>query len=368
MKVSRLTLREIRMDLLTPFETSMGVSTSRRVVLAQVEADGVSGWGEVVAGEDPHFSYETVETAWHVIRDFIWPALKSREWNAAADLWDALAHIRGHNMAKAGVETALWDAEARLKKMPLWKVLGGVRQENSCGVSIGIKKSIDELHLAVDKELLAGYQRIKIKIRPGWDLKPVEALRTKHPSIKLSVDANCAYTLDDAPLFKQLDRFYLMMAEQPLGWNDMYGHAELQKRVETPICLDELITSVPGARLAAEIGAGKIINLKLGRVGGHTVVKRIQSLCATKDIPNWCGGMLETGIGRAHNIALSTLPNFTLPGDVSASKRYWAEDIIEPEVTVTPQGTIKVPHGPGIGFEPKLGLIEKLTARKEVLA
>jgi O-succinylbenzoate synthase len=355
------------MQLLAPFETSMGVSTARRVILAEVEADGVSGWGEVVAGEDPHFSYETVDTAWHALRDFIWPVLKGRDWPAAADLWDALAHIRGHNMAKAGVETALWDAEARLKNMPLWRLLGGTRQENPCGVSIGIQRTLDELHLAVDKELLAGYQRIKIKIRPGWDRQPVEALRARHPGIKLSVDANCAYTLADAPLFRELDRFYLMMAEQPLGWNDMLGHAELQKQIQTPICLDELITGVHETRLAAEIGAGKIVNIKLGRVGGHTVVKRIQSLCATRDIPNWCGGMLETGIGRAHNIALSTLPNFTLPGDVSASRRYWAQDIIEPEVTVTPQGTIRVPQGPGIGFEPKLGMIEKLTVRKEAL-
>ena len=367
MRVNSLTLREIQMPLVAPFKTSMGVSTARHILLVQAEVEGANGWGEVVAGEDPHFSYETVETAWHVLRSFIWPVLKGREWDSAAAVFDALTHIRGHNMAKAGAEQALWDAEARLKNMPLWKLLGGTRQENPCGVSIGVKNSIDELHMAVDKELLAGYRRIKIKIMPGWDVKPAEALRAKHPRILLSVDANCAYTLADLTTLKELDRFYLMMMEQPLGWDDIYGHAELQKRIETAICLDECITSVNTTRNAIENGACKIINIKIGRVGGHTVVKRIHDLCAEKSIPNWCGGMLETGIGRAHNSALSTLPNFTLPGDVSASKRYWAEDIIEPEVTVTMQGTIHVPQGPGIGFEPKVECIETLTVRKEVL-
>jgi O-succinylbenzoate synthase len=368
MRVSKLILREVHMPLVSPFETSMGVSTTRRILLVETVVDGVSGWGEVVAGEDPHFSYETVETAWHVIRDFIWPVLRAREWQAAADLWDTLAHIRGHNMAKAGVEEALWDTEARLKNMPLWKLLGGARLENPCGVSIGIKKNLDELHLAVDKELLAGYRRIKIKIKPGWDVKPVEALRAKHPRILLSVDANCAYTMAQFPLLKELDRFFLMMIEQPLGWDDIYSHRELQRRIETAICLDECITGVAAARAAIEMEACKIINIKIGRVGGHTVVRRIHDLCAEKAVPNWCGGMLESGIGRAHNIALSTLPNFTLPGDVSASARYWTEDIIEPAVTVTPQGTIHVPQGPGIGFEPKVKRIEKLAVRKEVLA
>lgn len=371
MRVNKVTLREIHMPLVAPFKTSMGVSNARRIMLVQAEMEGAGGWGEVVAGEDPHFSYETIETAWHVLKDFVWPVIKARDWNAAAEVSDALAHIRGHNMAKTGLEQAMWDAEARLKKLPLWKLLNGPngngRQENPCGVSIGVKNSIDELHMAVDKELLAGYRRIKIKIMPGWDVKPAEAVRTKHPRILLSVDANCAYTASDFATLKELDRFYLMMMEQPLGWDDIYGHAELQKRIETPICLDECITSVNTARTAIESGACKIINIKIGRVGGHTVVKRIHDLCAEKGIPNWCGGMLESGIGRAHNIALSTLPNFTLPGDVSASKRYWAEDIIEPEVTVSMQGTIHVPQGPGIGFEPKVERIDKLAVRKEVL-
>lgn len=346
----------------------MGVSSLRKIVLVEAEVDGATGWGECVAGEDPFYSYETIQTAWHILRDYVWPIVKQRNYGSAAEIWDSLAHIRGHNMAKAGLETAVWDAEARLKNVPLWKLLGGERQEINCGVSIGIKKSLDELLLAVNKELLAGYQRIKIKIKPGWDLEPVEMLREKHPLIKLSVDANSAYDKKDFPLLKQLEPFYLMMIEQPLGWDDLYSHKELQAQLQTPICLDECIHSVWHARAAIEIGACRIINMKLGRVGGHTMVRRIHDLCRQHTIPNWCGGMLESGIGRAHNVALSTLANFTLPGDVSASKRYWAEDIIEPEVTVTPQGTIRVPALPGIGFEPRRERIEKLTVRKEVLA
>lgn len=375
MRITRATLREIRMPLVSPFETSMGRTTDRQIVLVEAEVDGPQGsghgWGEVVAGEDPFYSYETIETAWHVLRDFIWPVVKSRDYASAADIWDSLAHIRGHNMAKAGLETAIWDAEARLKNVPLAKLLNGNsagRPEISSGVSIGIKGSLDELLMAVNKELLAGYQRIKIKIKPGWDVKPVEMLRQRHPSIKLTVDANCAYTMRDLPMLKELDRFYLMMMEQPLGWNDLYAHKELQAQLQTPICLDECITSDADARAAIEIGACKIINMKLGRVGGHTMVKRIHDLCAARGVPNWCGGMLESGIGRAHNIALSTLPNFTLPGDVSASHRYWEADIIEPEVTVSRQGTIDVPLGPGIGYEPRVDRIEQLTARKEVLS
>src|SRR5258708_10500451 len=241
--------------------------------------------------------------------------------------------------------------------------MGGVREEIVCGVSVGIKESLDGLSAAVQKELAAGYQRIKIKIKPGFDIEPVRRLRQDFPRIKLMVDANSAYTLDDWALLKQLESFYVMMIEQPLGWDDLYSHAELQKKLDTPICLDECIHSEEHARAAIEVGACKIINIKLGRVGGYTVARRIHDLCHQHGIPVWCGGMLESGIGRAHNIALSTLPNFTLPGDVAASKRYWDEDIILPEVTVSGQGTIRVPTGPGIGFEPRRERIEKLTAR-----
>ncbi len=355
------------MALIAPFQTSFGTSTVRRLLLVEAFVDGTTGWGEVVAGEDPFYHPETVETAWHIIKDFIWPVVRVREYAAAADVWDSLAHIRGHNMAKAGVESALWDAEARQQGLPLWKLLGGARDEIACGVSIGIKPTLEELEAAVAKELAAGYQRIKIKIKPGWDEKAVARLREKWPLIRLMVDANSAYRAADLALLKHLERFHLMMIEQPLGWDDLYSHAELQRQMETPICLDECIHSFEHARAAIELGACKIINIKMGRVGGHTPVRRIHDLCQARGIPVWCGGMLESGIGRAQNIALSTLPNFVLPGDVSASKRYWDADIIEPEVVVGPKGTIRVPAGPGIGFAPRMERIEQLTVRKELL-
>jgi O-succinylbenzoate synthase len=271
-------------------------------------------------------------------------------------------------MAKGALEAAIWDAEAKQKGLPLWKHLGGTREQIVSGVSVGIKESLEDLVAEVKKELAAGYQRIKVKIKPGKDLEPVKRLRQEFPRIKLMVDANSAYRLEDWPLLKQLDGFYLMMIEQPLGWDDIYVHAELQKKLDTAICLDECIHTEEHAKAAIALGACKIINIKLGRVGGHTVARRIHDLCQQNGIPVWCGGMLEAGIGRAHNIALSTLPNFTLPGDVTASKRYWQEDIIEPEVVVSPQGTIRVPAGAGIGYEPRRERIEKLTVRMERLA
>jgi len=355
------------MELVTPFETSVDRTTARRIVLVEANVDGVTGWGECTAGEKPFYSPETTDTAWHILREHLWPLVNGKEFASAADVWEMLALVRGHNMAKATLETAIWDAEAKQKGLPLSKLIGGTRAEIASGVSIGIKDSLEELVSTVKKELASGYQRIKIKIRPGKDLEPVQRLRQDFPRIKLMVDANSAYTLQDWALLKQLEGFYLMMIEQPLGWDDLYSHVALQKKLDTPICLDECIHTEEQARAAVELGACKIINIKLGRVGGYTVARRIHDLCQQRAIPVWCGGMLESGIGRAHNIALSTLPNFTLPGDVSASKRYWEEDIIEPEVTVSPQGTIAVPLGPGIGFQPRLERIEKLTIRKERL-
>src|SRR6266478_5606319 len=368
MQVRGMTLQEIRMKLVAPFETSMERTEARRILLVQADVDGVTGWGECVAGESPYYSPETTDTAWLVLRDFLWPMVKGKEFASAGEVWSLLRRVRGHNMAKASLETAVWDAEAKQKGIPLAKLIGGVREEIASGVSIGIKESLDELATAVQKELAAGYQRIKIKIKPGKDLEQVRRLRQDFPRIKLIVDANSAYTLNDWPLLKQLEGFYLMMIEQPLGWDDLYSHVELQKKLETPICLDECIHTEEQARAAIELGACKIINIKLGRVGGYTVAKRIHDYCQQKGVPVWCGGMLESGIGRAHNIALSTLPNFTLPGDVAASKRYWEEDIILPKVTVSAQGTIRVPTSPGIGFEPRLERIDKLTVRKERLA
>jgi O-succinylbenzoate synthase len=302
------------------------------------------------------------------LRDFIWPILKDREFASANEVFHLLGRVRGHNMAKGALEAAVWDAEARAKNIPLWKFLGGEHQELPTGVSIGIKPSLNALADAVGKELAAGYQRIKIKIKPGWDAEPVRMLREKFPRIRMMVDANSAYRLSDLPLLQQLEGYHLMMIEQPLGWDDLFSHVELQRQLQTPICLDECIHELEHASAAIELRACKIINIKLGRVGGFNRSKAIHDLCQKNGIPVWCGGMLESGIGRAHNIALSTLPNFTLPGDVSASARYWQQDIIEPEVRVTLQGTILVPQGPGIGFTPQLDRIEKLTVAKETLS
>jgi O-succinylbenzoate synthase len=368
MKIREIILREVPMRLIAPFQTSVEVTDLRRVVLVEVQVDGVSGWGECTAGEVPSYSPETTETAWHILRDHLWGLLRGRDIASAVDVWSMLERVRGHNMAKASLEAAVWDAQAKLENVPLARLLGGVRPEIPAGVSIGIKATLEELVAATRVELEAGYQRIKIKIKPGQDLEQVKTLRREFPSIRLMADANSAYNISDLPLLKQLDAYHLMMIEQPLGWDDLYGHVELQKELATPICLDECIHTEEQARAAIELGACRIVNIKLGRVGGYTVARRIHNLCEGNGIPVWCGGMLESGIGRAHNIALSTLPNFTLPGDVSASRRYWAEDIIEPEVTVSPQGTIHVPTGPGIGFAPKKQLIEKLTVRKERLS
>jgi O-succinylbenzoate synthase len=368
MRLRQLTVREIQMQLVTPFETSMERTDLRRIILVEADVNGAVGWGECVAGEHPYYSPEDTDTVWHVLKNYLWPTLKNREFESAEEIWGLLERVRGHNMAKGALESAIWDAEANYNVVPLHKLIGGTRQETSSGVSIGIKQSFEELVAAVKQELAAGYQRIKIKIKPGYDLEPVQRLRQEFPRIKLMVDANSAYRAEDWALLKQLDGFYLMMIEQPLGWDDLFGHVALQKRLETPICLDECIHTLQDAEAAIALGACKIINIKLGRVGGYTVAKRIHDLCQQHGVPVWCGGMLESGIGRAHNIALSSLANFSLPGDVTASRRYWNEDIIEPEVTVSAQGTIQMPSGPGIGYVPRREFIEKITVRKERLA
>ena len=367
MRIRKITLREIHLRLLHPFQTSFGTTELRRILLLEADVDGVAAWGESTAGERPYYCYETVETAWLVLRDYLWPLVKGREIGSASKVWELLAAVRGHNMAKAALETAVWDAEAKLKNVPLAKLLGGTRAEIPCGVSIGIQPSTEKLLAKVEEALAVGYQRIKIKIEPGKDIEPARAVRERLPHVRLMVDANSAYRLEDAPRLAELDAFYLIMIEQPLGYDDIYSHAQLQRQLQTPICLDECILDTEHARAAIEMVACRIINIKLGRVGGHTSARRIHDLCQAHSVPVWCGGMLESGIGRAHNIAMSSLANFSLPGDVSASKRYWAEDIIEPEVEVTPQGTIGVPSAPGIGYKPRVERIESLTQRREVL-
>jgi o-succinylbenzoate synthase len=364
MRIERLTLRELRMRLKAPFETSFGVIQDRRILLVEAIVDGVSGWGEVTTTESPSYNSETTDTAWHIISDFIVPRLIGAELQKATDVATFLAPIRGHQMAKAGVENAVWDAEAQLRQMPLAKLLGGQLDEIACGVSLGIRESPDALVKKVEEELRNGYQRIKLKIKPGKDLEFVAAVRREFPRIRLSVDANSAYTLEDSAHLQKLDDFDLLMIEQPLQWDDIHSHAKLQSQIRTAICLDESVNHTAHALSAIELGACRIINIKLGRVGGHTSARQVHDICQQHSLPVWCGGMLESGVGRAHNVAMSTLTNFTLPGDVSASRRYWDEDIIEPEIEVTKQGTIPVPRAVGLGYGIKRDLIERLTSRK----
>ena len=367
LKVEAITLREIRMPLVHFFETSFGRTYSRRILLVTVHCDGVDGWAESVAGEDPYYSSEWTESAWPTIRQYLAPAVLGRSLNSARESVPLMAKVRGHRMAKAAVENALWDAEAKQRKQPLWKLLGGTRQEIQCGVSIGIQDSIEQLIDKVQLELAAGYRRIKLKVKPGWDLKILERVRSRWPNILLSCDANSAYTLDDIDHLRKFDQFNLLMIEQPLWNDDIYYHARLQRELRTSICLDESIRHARDCAAAVETGACRIVNIKVGRVGGFSEAKKIHDLCQANKLPVWCGGMLESGIGRAHNVALSTLENFKLPGDVSASRRYWKEDIIEPEVEVTRQGTITVSDAPGTGYRIREDLIEKLTTRKETL-
>lgn len=369
MLISRIELREINLPLIHFFETSFGRTTTRRIILVRVaESDGAEGWGECTAGEGPFYSEEWAETAWPTLKEFLASMVVGKQIDKAASVFDLMKRVRGHRMAKAAIETACWDLEARRAGQPLWRHLGGVQEEIACGVSIGIQESPDALLEKIDREVSAGYQRIKIKIKPGWDIDIVRKVRERFPQIRLSGDANSAYSLNDVDLFRRLDEFDLMMLEQPLAHDDMFDHAELQKAISTPICLDESIKTPADAEHAIALGACRIINVKLGRVGGHAEAKRVEAIAREKKVPVWCGGMLESGIGRAHNIAMSTLAGFTLPGDVSASARYWHEDVIDPPVTVAASGTIRAPDKPGIGFEVNQARIDRLTVRSETIS
>ena len=368
MIISSVELREIRLPLVHFFETSFGRTTERRIVLVRVQSkNGEEGWGECTAGEGPFYSDEWTDSAWATLETFLAPMIVNAEPASAAQVFSGFRHVRGHRMAKAAIETACWDLEAKSKGIPLWQLLGGTQTEIACGVSIGIQDSIEILLEKIQKEVDAGYQRIKIKIKPGWDANVIQTVRSQFPDIGLVGDANSAYSVADAPLFQALDHFKLMMFEQPLAHDDIFDHAALQRQIKTPICLDESIHSAEDARNAINIGACRIVNLKLGRVGGHSEAQRVEQICRERGVPVWCGGMLESGIGRAHNIAMSTLAGFTLPGDVSASERYWTTDIIEPAVTVSPRGTIQVPTKPGLGFAVNLERIEALTLRRATI-
>ncbi len=367
MRIERVTLRQIRMPLVHFFETSFGRTSERDIILVEVAGEGASGWGEVTAGENPFYNEEWTEAAWMILRDYAIPRVLGRNLESADEVAPLTAHIRGHQMACGGLEVAVWDLAARLGGQPLWQAIGGgARREIPCGVSIGgAANSVDQLIEKIERELAAGYQRIKMKIKPGWDVDVVRQVRARFPAIKLMADANSAYTLEDADRLKQLDDFYLMMIEQPLAHDDIIDHAVLQAKLDTPICLDESIRSAHHAEQAIRLRACGIINIKLGRVGGFREARRVHDVAQAAGVPVWCGGMLEAGVGRAHNIALSTLPNFVLPGDVSASKRYWARDIIVPPVEVTPQGTIPVSDEPGLGYAIDHDYIRSITLREE---
>jgi O-succinylbenzoate synthase len=365
MRIDSIVLREIRMPLVEPFVTSFGETTDRRVLLAEIHAEGLVGWGECVAGEHPYFSSESIDTAWVVLLQELAPMLASSPVEHGGDCPKIFKKVRGNPMAKAALENAIWDLEAQIEKAPLYELLGGTKKRIACGVSIGMQPTMEQQLRKVEREVNAGYQRIKLKCQPGWDVEMLEAVRKRWPKIMLSVDANSAYRMRDFDHLVDFDRFDLLMIEQPLWADDFYYHSMLQKRLETAICLDESIRNRRDALAAVDMESCRIINIKNGRVGGFSEAIAVHNAAMERGIPVWCGGMLETGVGRAHNIALSSLPGFTLPGDVSASKRYWAEDIIEPEVEVSSKGEITVPTTAGRGFEVKTGLVEKLTVRKE---
>jgi O-succinylbenzoate synthase len=367
MKIDGIILRELHLPLVRPFETSFGVTRNRRILLAEIRSEGLTGWGECTAGERPHFSGESTDTAWQILINELGPTLANESPEHGGECPRIFRLVRGNPMAKATLENAIWDIEAQREGVSLSQLIGGVRETISCGVSLGIQHSIPELLDIIERELAAGYQRIKLKCKLGWDVEVFDAVRNRWPGIVLSCDANSAYKLRDADHLTTFDAFDLLMIEQPLWHDDFYYHSMLQKRLNTPICLDESIRNRRDALAAIEMESCKIINIKLGRVGGFSEAIAVHNAALERGIPVWCGGMLESGIGRSHNIALSSLENFSLPGDVSASARYWAEDIIEPEVTVTPEGEIVIPNTPGRGYEVRTELIERLTVRKEAI-
>jgi o-succinylbenzoate synthase len=367
MRIDAIILREVHMPLVRPFETSFGVTRNRRILIAEVQSEGLTGWGECTAGERPYFSGESTDTAWQVLVNELGPMLAAESPEHGGECPRIFHSVRGNPMAKAALENAIWDLEAQREGISLSHLLGGVQETIACGVSLGIQPSIPDLMAIIERELAAGYQRIKLKCKPGWDVEVFARVRDRWPGIMLSCDANSAYKLRDEDHIVSFDAFNLLMIEQPLWHDDFYFHSVLQKRLDTPICLDESIRNRRDALAAIEMDSCKIINIKLGRVGGFSEAIAVHNAALERGVPVWCGGMLESGIGRSHNIALSSLEGFTLPGDVSASARYWTEDIVEPEVTVSRQGEIAIPDTPGRGYEVRTDLVEQRTVRKETI-
>lgn len=364
MKIERILLHHVRMPLLSAFETSFGREEDRDCLILRVDSEGLVGWGECVADSSPGYSYETVDTAWHVLKDFFLPAVLGADLSLPGDLSPRLSAFRGHPLARAGLEMALWDLEGKRRRRPLAALFGGVRSRVPVGVSVGIQRDPEALLATVESYLGDGYRRVKLKIKPGRDLEDVRRVRERFPELLLQVDANSAYSLDQAQVFEAMDDFDLLLIEQPLAEDDLIDHGHLQARLRTALCLDESILSRRHARQALEIGACRIINIKAGRVGGLEEARAIHDLCHERGAPVWCGGMLETGIGRASNLALASLPGFTLPGDISATDRYYREDIAEPRFTLNPDSTISVPDGAGLGVEIVPDSLERYTIRR----
>ncbi len=366
MKLTEVIIYTMKMRMKTPFSTSFGTMQNKTFLLIEVkDQNGLTGWGEGVAFDTPWYTEETVQTMKHMLEDYLIPLLLNKEITHPDEVSALFAPIRRNAMAKASIEGAVWDLYAKQNHMSLSRAIGGVQEKIEVGISIGLQKTTEELLAVIKRSLQEGYKRIKVKIKPGNDIELIRAIRTQFPHVPLMADANSAYTLDDLETLKALDAFHLMMIEQPLAHDDIVDHARLQKELKTPICLDESIASFEDARRAIELGSCGVINVKIGRVGGITEAKKIHDYCALKKIPVWCGGMLEAGIGRAHNIALTSLSNFILPGDTSASSRYWEEDIITPEVIVE-NGYITVPTSPGIGYSVNRNKLEKYCMEKRV--
>ncbi len=366
MKIERIDLLIVRLELVRSFATS---SSQRRYldhILVKAHAAGLVGWGECASPIDPYYCEETTETCWHMLKDFLGPAVLGREWATIEELMVPLRKVKRNNFAKAGIEMACFDLLAQAQGQPLHALLGGTRGEILSGVSLGIERDTQQLFALIDQFLDEGYRRVKLKIGPGHDVAVIAKVRERYPDLPLMADANSAYRLDDLPLLQRLDAFGLMMIEQPLGHDDIIDHAQLQAGLRTPICLDESIHSAEDARKALDLGSGRIINIKVSRLGGLLEAKKVHDLCFARGVPVWCGGMHEYGIGRAANVALSTLPGFTLPGDVSGSDKYYAEDIVDPPLLAT-RGAIAAPTGIGLGYAPNEGRIKRDTVRSLTL-
>ncbi len=364
MRISQMTLRHLRMPLRTPFETSFGRSETRDCILIEAVAGDLLGYGECVADADPGYSYETVQTAWHILRDFLAPAILGQEIETPQALQERLSFVRGHPMAKAGLEMAVWDLLGKRDGLSLRRMFGGMQDQVAVGVSVGLQASPQALVETIGGYLAQGYRRVKIKIKPGRDTGDALAVRRAFPDLLLQVDANSAYRLENAAVLYPLDELNLLLIEQPLAEDDMWDHSQLQKQLRTPVCLDESILSARHARQALEMNACRVINIKAGRVGGLSEALAIHDLCREHDVPVWCGGMLETGVGRAANLALAALPNFTLPGDISATDRYYDEDITDERFTLNPDSTINVPDKPGLGVTVNRQALERYTLER----